>query len=286
VSTEITSLAQWLTIPPEELNQHSSLSLTILDTPSDVHQRFADDMFAEFETAARDGEEIAVVVPVGPKGQYAILAERINSTRLSLEHVTFFGMDNWLDWQGRSLPLSHAFNLEGFFRSSFINALTSELRPRDVIFPSPANLESIVGEIQRRGGISTTYAGFGFQGHIAFNEPPANRWIRVTLDQFRESTTRILPLSVDTIIAHSQRSAGGNVFAVPPMAVTLGMRELLGARKLRLYTDGGAWKQTILRILLFAPPTVDYPVTLVRDHPDVHIVVDSASAACPAPLDV
>ncbi len=86
---------------------------------------------------------------------------------------------------------------------------------------------------------------------------------------------------MDTIIAHSQRSLGGNVFGIPPMAITLGMSELLGARRIRLYTDGGAWKQTILRILLFAEPTVDYPVTLVHDHPDVRVVVDAESAACP-----
>jgi glucosamine-6-phosphate deaminase len=59
------------------------------------------------------------------------------------------------------------------------------------------------------------------------------------------------------------------------------MRELLGARRVRLYTDGGAWKQTILRILLFAEPTVEYPVTLVQDHPDVHVICDAASAAPP-----
>ena len=88
-------------------------------------------------------------------------------------------------------------------------------------------------------------------------------------------------MAVDTIIAHAQRSFGGNVAAVPPMAATLGMRELLGAKRIRLYTDGGSWKQTILRILLFAEPTVDYPVTLVRDHPDVEIVVDAASAESP-----
>ena len=67
------------------------------------------------------------------------------------------------------------------------------------------------------------------------------------------------------------------------MAVTLGMSELLGARRIRLYTDTGAWKQTILRIILFAEPTVEHPATLVSEHPDVAIVVDRASAECPSP---
>ena len=106
--------------------------------------------------------------------------------------------------------------------------------------------------------------------------------VEVTLDQLRNSRTRVVPLAVDTIIAHAQRSLGGNTAAVPPMSVTLGMRDLLAARRIRLYTDGGAWKQTILRILLFAEPTVEYPVTLVHDHQDVAVIVDAASAAPPS----
>ncbi len=56
-----------------------------------------------------------------------------------------------------------------------------------------------------------------------------------------------------------------------------------GTGKLRLYLDTGEWKQTILRILLFSEPDVDYPATLVRDHPDVRVVADRASATSPPP---
>ncbi|MDQ3890172.1 MAG: hypothetical protein M3312_06425 [Actinomycetota bacterium] len=276
-------VAAWLAIPAEELAERSPLPLTIVETRDDLYRHFAREMFDEAAEAARTGRELAVVVPLGPKGHYPLLAEMVNEARLSLAHVTFFGMDNWLDWQARPLPLEHPFNLEGYFHRSFVERVDPVLRPRaeNVIFPSPFELDRPGEEIERRGGVATTYGGFGFQGHIAFNEPPATRWTPITAEDLRASTTRIVPLAVDTIIAHAQRSVGGNTFAVPPMAVTLGMRELLGAERIRLYTDGGAWKQTILRILLFAEPTVDYPVTLVQDHPDVHVVVDRASALPP-----
>jgi glucosamine-6-phosphate deaminase len=86
---------------------------------------------------------------------------------------------------------------------------------------------------------------------------------------------------VDTIIAHAQRSAGGNVFAVPPLAVTLGMGDMLAAPRIRLYIETGSWKRTILRILLFAEPDADYPATLVHGHPDVRVVADRQSAIQP-----
>ena len=275
-------LSEWLAVSPEELAQRSPLPLTVLPSREDVYRRFAQDMFDEAAAARRAGEEIAVIVPLGPKAHYPLLAQMVNDSGLSLEHVTYVGMDQWLDWQGRPLPWEHPFNLEGYFHRHYLELVERRLRPREenVVFPSVLELDRASDELTRRGGAATTYGGFGFQGHLAFNEPPSTRWSPVTLEELRNGRTRITPLAVDTIIAHAQRSLGGNVFGVPPMAVTLGMKDLLSARRIRLYTDGGAWKQTILRILLFSEPTVDYPVTLVHDHADVHIVADAASAAC------
>jgi glucosamine-6-phosphate deaminase len=279
-------LDEWLAVPPEELAERSPVPFLLLDSREALHERFADDIYRELEGSRGAGAEVSLIVPLGPTGQYPILARRINDAGLALDHVTFFGMDEWLDWQGRPLPLEHPFSLEGAFRREFIALIEPRLRPRpeNVIFPSPLALDRPAEEIARRGQVAATYGGVGVQGHIAFHEPPTSRWTSVTVEQLRDSRTRVVPLAVDTIIAHAQRRVGGNTFAVPPLAVTLGMRELLSARRLRLYLDTGSWKQTILRILLFSEPDVDYPATLARDHPDLLVVADAATAACPPPV--
>jgi glucosamine-6-phosphate deaminase len=286
VTLDPRQLEEWLAVPPEKLAARSSVPFLLADSREALHGLFADDLFTEIEDAQRDGVELSLIVPLGPTGQYPILARRLNDARLSLDHITFFGMDEWLDWQGRPLALEHPFSLEGAFRRGFIDLVEPALRPRpeNVIFPSPLALDRPAEEMARRGQVATTAGGVGFQGHIAFNEPPATRWTSVTVDQLRDSRTRVVQLAVDSIIAHAQRRVGGNTFAVPPMAVTLGMRELLSARRVRLYLDTGSWKQTILRILLFSQPDVDYPATLARDHPDLLVVADAETAACPPPV--
>ncbi|MDX6562615.1 MAG: glucosamine-6-phosphate deaminase, partial [Gaiellales bacterium] len=247
-------LNEWLAVPPEQLAERSPVPFLLLESREALHRRFADDLYAELEGARRDGVGVSLIVPLGPTGQYPILARRVNETGLVLDHATFFGMDEWLDWQGRPLPLEHPFSLEGAFQRDFIGLIEPGLRPRpaNVIFPSPLALDNSAEEMARRGPVAATFGGVGFQGHIAFNEPPASRWTSVTAEQLRDSRTRVVPLAIDTIIAHAQRRVGGNTFAVPPLAVTLGMRELLSARRVRLYLDTGSWKQTILRILLFS----------------------------------
>jgi len=275
-------LAEWLAIPVDELASRSRVPLTICPTKEDLYRHFAQEMFDELARAAEHGEDLAVIVPLGPKAHYALLARLVNDAGLPLRHVTYFGMDQWLDWQGRPLPWEHPFNLEAYFHRHFLELLHEDLRPlrENVLFPSVLDLDGVSDAIRVRT-VATTYCGFGFQGHLAFNEPPSTRWSPVTLDMLREGDTRVTPLAVDTIIAHAQRALGGNVAGIPPMAVTLGMKDLLSARRVRLYTDGGPWKQTILRILLFAEPTVDYPVTLATEHPDLHVIVDLESAEPP-----
>lgn len=282
---EASLLDEWIAVPVDELSARAQVPLTLVDQPADVHRLFADDVWEEISSARDDGREVSLIVPLGPTGQFALLADRINREKMPLDHVTFFGMDEWLDWQGRPFDRGHPYSLVGRFDQMFLQRLDEDLRPPpdNVIFPTPLELDRPAEELARRGNLAATYGGVGFQGHIAFNEAPHSRWTSVSVAQLRASRTRLVPLALDTIIAHSQRSAGGNVFAVPPMAVTLGMSELLSAPRVRLYIDTGAWKRTILRILLFAEPDVDYPVTLVRDHPDVCVVADRQSALPPLP---
>ncbi len=275
--------SEWLRLPAEELVARAPFPLRIVPSAEALYDDFAGAMHDEIAAAAGAGTELSVIVPLGPRNHFPRLAERINAERLSLGHVTFFGMDNWLDWQGRLLPLDGPSNLEGLFHRIFLDLVEPELRPdpSNVIFPSPDDLARPAREIERRGGVATTYGGIGFEGHIAFNDPPSSRLTRVSLEEFRASDTRVLSLAPGTIISTAHRSFGGDVLSVPPMAVTLGMRQLLGASRIRLYLEGGPWKQTILRELVFSEPSVDYPVTLVRDHPDVVVVVDAESAQPP-----
>jgi glucosamine-6-phosphate deaminase len=166
---------------------------------------------------------------------------------------------------------------------NFFQQLDPALRPPpdQTLFPDPLNLDLISQRIKAVGGIDTCYGGIGYHGHVAFNEPPISRWYKLTPEQFRQSLTRIVPLAPETIVMNSIRATGGNPAALPPMAVTLGMRDIVAARRIRLYCQGGAWQRTVLRIALLGEEDVDYPVTLLREHPDYTIVTTEETAQPP-----
>ena len=77
---------------------------------------------------------------------------------------------------------------------------------------------------------------------------------------------------------------GGNLEGYPRKALTLGMRQILQARRVRLYCRNGMsldWANTVLRLALLGTPGDDYPVTHLREHPDCAIVTDEDTLASP-----
>jgi len=278
-------LFQWCKIPPHELPSHpkAKVKLKILPTPQDVHANIANTMLEELKANRNGNQPTRWILPCGPRGQYPIFAKTVNRERISLRNLHVFHMDDHLDWQGRHLPMDHPYSYQGWMTRNFYDQIDPALNvPQEHRhFPNIARLDEMAEKIRAVGGIDSVFGGIGYRGHIAFNESPRSPWYRVSEEEFRDCTTRVLHLNDDTLIALSQRGAGGCTDAIPPMAITLGMRELLSARRIRLYSETGAWKQTVIRILLFGRVSPDIPVTYVQEHSDCEIVVDAATADCP-----
>jgi glucosamine-6-phosphate deaminase len=129
--------------------------------------------------------------------------------------------------------------------------------------------------------IDITFGGWGQDGHIAYNQTRRHPFSHITIEDLRNSTIRIQENNIDTIIALGQRTFGSAYQFVPPMSVTLGIKECLSAKKVRLFSDTGAWKQTALRVALFGPITTEYPITLCQEHPDAILTATFATATHP-----
>lgn len=270
-------------LPVAELTRRSRVPVRVFDESPAMMTALARAIADLIKGRNARGEDTGLIFPVGPKRHYPLLAEICNRERISWAACHCFNMDEWLDWQCRALPLDHPFSLEGYMRRHLYERLDAALRPPEdhLHFPRPDNFLTLSDRIAGVGGIDLLVGGFGFTGHVAFNEPPTSRWYKIPLEEFRRGAPRILHINDETIIAHAQRSLGGNTRGIPPMAVTLGMRDVLGARRILLVSDGGPWKQAILRVLLLHEPTTEYPCTLVQGHPCAEVWVDKATAEPP-----
>jgi len=129
--------------------------------------------------------------------------------------------------------------------------------------------------------IDYTLGGWGQDGHLAYNQARRSPYSYVTIDDIRNSTAHIRENNYDTILALSQRGFGAAWQFLAPMCITLGPKECLKAKKIRVYSATGAWKQTALRVALFSEPTPEYPMTLLQEHKDAIITATEETANHP-----
>ena len=261
-----------------EMLKKAGKHLVILADIDAVHECIAETIAAEIKANNKKGKPTRLILPVGPTGQYPILVDMIKTEKISLKKCWFFYMDENCDDNGVSLPTTHQLSFRGEMDEMFFGQIPKELMipAKQLVFPTSDNVTTLKAKIDAVGGIDTCYGGIGVHGHIAFNEPEPN---------IKESDPRLVYLNDFTNTINCIRAnVGGNLINFPRKAVTLGMRQILGARRIRLYPRNGIaldWANTVTRLAVFGEPGEDYPVTFIRDHKDYVITTDEDTAKPP-----
>src|SRR5512137_1058431 len=280
-------LYDWCRIPCEQLVDHPQLKIPfrLCRDAFEMGGIMARELVDEIQKHNSRGESTRAVIPCGPSGWYQPFTDLVNREKVSLQNLVVFHMDECLDWQNRELPRDHPYSFRGFMERFFYAPVEAELavRPENRHWLNAQNIEQVREQI-RAAPIDITYGGWGQDGHIAYNQTRRHPYSQVSLDELRHSSIRVQENNLDTILALAQRTFGAAYQFVPPMSVTLGIKECLSARKVRLFSDTGAWKQTALRVALFAEPTPEYPITLLQRHPDALLTATVETADHPISL--
>jgi glucosamine-6-phosphate deaminase len=114
--------------------------------------------------------------------------------------------------------------------------------------------------------IDVQLLGIGVDGHVGFNEPGVVLYDGAHVEELDESTI----------------DANARFFAtreeVPTKAISMGMGDILRAKKLLLLATGENKVEAMKGLLLNEELDVQNPATLVKTHPDVTVIIDQALA--------
>ena len=277
-------LLEWCRVPADQLLAHPGrrVPLRLVRDSAEMGALMARELVDLVASRNAEGRDTRVIVPCGPTCWYQPWTRLVNERRVSLARLTVFHMDECLDWQGRPLPKGHPYNFRSFMEAHFYGGIAPQLqvpeRQRHWLLPS--TIEAVRGALAE-APVDLTLGGWGQDGHVAYNQARRHPFHHLTLEEVAESTVRIQENNLDTVLALAQRTFGAAFQFVPPMSVTLGVRECLSARQVRVFSDTGAWKQTALRVALFSPPTPEYPMTLLQRHPDALVTATLGTARHP-----
>ena len=277
-------LYSYCNIPYDQLEQHPRLKIPfrLCRDSAEMGQIMARELVDEIQFHNRRGEQTRTIIPCGPSGWYNPFTNLVNREQVSLRKLVVFHMDECLDWQTRELPRAHPYSFRGFMEQYFYEPVQPDLAVLldNRHWLTAYNVEQIREQIWAEP-VDITFGGWGQDGHIAYNQARRHPFSQVTLDELRNSTVRVQENNLDTILALAHRTFGAAYQFVPPMSVTLGIKECLSAKKVRLFSDTGAWKQTALRVALFGPLTAEYPITLLQEHPDALLTATVETASHP-----
>lgn len=207
-----------------------------------------------------DEPELRLCLPTGstPRPVYAALPGALTAAGSDLSRASVVLLDEYL-----GLPAGHVARCDEQLRSELLAHLPTSparLLTFDVDGGDPV---ALAGEVEAMGGLDLVLLGLGLNGHVGMNEPgtPA------------DAPTRIVSLAPST--RDSARRYGAD--AAPTRGVTLGMAEIGAAGEVWLLVTG-VHKAAILDAVLNGPITTDVPASLLRRHPNLHVIADAEAA--------
>ena len=277
-------LYKWCKIPYDQLEDHPQrkVPFRLVNDSEAMGILMAKELTEEISKNNSQNKNTRAIIPCGPACWYKPFTNLVNQKKISLRNLVVFHMDECLDWQGNELPGKHPYNFRGFMERNFYDPVATELEVlmENRNWLNAKNIHLIHDKI-REAPIDIMFGGWGQDGHIAYNQARRHPFSHVTVEDLRNSSIRIQENNYDTILALAHRTFGSAYQFVPPMSVTLGIKECLSAKKVRLFSDTGAWKQTALRVALFGGLTPEYPLTLCQEHPDALLTATIETATHP-----
>ena len=274
-------MLDYRTIPASELGKGSHIKLDLCETEVDLYWKMANEVAGIIEANNAKGEETVMIVPYGPLGPYSRLVSLILERRISLKNCVFLNMDEYLDKDAKYLPKSDPLSFRGGMDRIFYGLIPEDLnvRPENRIFPEPGNEGKILETIEAHGKLDMCWGGVGITGHIAFNEPPEPGEV-CTDEEFLNRPTRVLKLARETKTINAYMNAGADLDAIPDLCITVGMKEIFMADKVRMCMPRD-WNAAMLRKALHGPVSCHVPVSLFQRHPDAKIYAIRLAAETP-----
>jgi glucosamine-6-phosphate deaminase len=237
------------------------MRIEIAESASDLARRAAD-VVCEVVEERRDA---TMALPSGstPLEMYDELARRASAGVADLSGATVFAVDELY-----AIDPSHPATNASYFRRHVSGRIT--LRKLHVMRSDAAEPSNecarFVSLIELAGGLDLAVLGIGVNGHVAFNEPGSPF----------DSRARLVDLARSSREAYME--AFGSFGATPERGLTLGIADLMAARRVLLIADGEA-KAAAVATALDGPVTESVPASALQQHRDALAVLDRMAAS-------
>ena len=215
------------------------------------------------DVIARQGK--ARIIAATGASQFSFLKELTASPKIDWAQVEMFHLDEYV-----GLPMTHGASFRGYLLERLI-------KPARVGKYHLLDGEGDVAEVCRRVGaelnaapIDVAFVGIGENGHLAFNDPPAD---------FKTEEPYLI-VDLDEACRRQQVGEGWfkNLSEVPQRAISMSIRQILKARKILCIVPDQR-KAPAVKACLESEISPAAPASILQTHPDVTFYLDEKSSS-------
>jgi glucosamine-6-phosphate deaminase len=214
--------------------------------------------------AIREHGSARIVAATGAS-QFEFLDELTKSTEIDWKSVELFHLDEYLQ-----IPITHPASFRKYLIERLINKVgIVRHHLLDGEGPSQKVIDEATREIRKRG-IDVAFVGIGENGHIAFNDPPAD---------FQTEESYIV-VELDEACRRQQLGEGWfrNLAEVPTRAISMTVRQILKSKEIICVVPDARKAQAVARCLQGEISPLA-PASILQTHLNTSVYLDKDSSA-------
>ncbi len=246
--------------------EKSPMNIEVLQSKDQLGQKAARDGAEAIRRALRERGEANMIVATGAS-QFEMLSHLVKEPEIDWGRVTCFHLDEYA-----GMPITHPASFRKYLKERFVERLPTP----------PRNFHYINGEgdcwteCERLGKlianhpIDVAFIGIGENGHVAFNDPPA------------DFTTEKAYLVVDLDEACRRQQLGEGWFPtfddVPKAAISMSVRQIMKSQQIVCSVPDQRKAQAV-QGAVEGPVTPDCPASILQQHANCTIYLDPPAAS-------
>src|ERR1700757_26137 len=211
----------------------------------------------------------ARIVGASAASQFEFLEALTTAPGIDWKLVELFHLDEYI-----GLPMTHPASFCKFLQERLISKTGIVNLHLPEGSQDPADVIRSASKAIVASPIDVAFLGIGENGHVAFNDPPADF----------ETEEPYIIVALDHACRAQQVAEGWfeNLDAVPKQAVSMSVRQVLKAREI-LAVVPGPRKASAIKACFDGPISPMAPSSILRNHPNATIYLDKESAALLSP---
>jgi glucosamine-6-phosphate deaminase len=242
------------------------MNVEICSDKHDLGRKAAVAGAAHIHTAIADRGSANVIVATGAS-QFEMLRELVQQPNIDWSKVVFFHLDEYV-----AMPLSHPASFRRYLKERLVDRLPQAPKAFNYIdAEKDPNAECRrLGELIRQYPIDVAFIGIGENGHLAFNDPPAD---------FQTEEPYIV-VHLDEACRRQQFGEGWfpTFDSVPTLAISMSVKQIMKSAAI-ICSVPDERKATAVQQALEGAVSPQVPASILQQHPQATIYLDPPAAS-------